>query len=63
MHPPSAEYLVDVIVLLIGDNEHYENQDQKNKYYRLSKHLQHHKPDKQWLLGLLSTMNVNHEIF
>ena len=63
LNPPSADYLVEVLANLIENNGNYDSEDQMNQYKRLVKHLRHNKPDKQWLLAVLSTLQPHNEIF
>ena len=48
---------------MIDSNNSYETAKQANQYKRLALHLRRSRPDKQWMLGLLSTLHTNHEVF
>ena len=42
---------------MIETNDSYANQETANTYMRLAYHMRRNKPDKQWMLSLLSTLN------
>ena len=61
--PPTTSYLVDYIANMLENNDQYQSEEQANQYKRLAKHLRRNHPDKQWLLGVLSTLHPGNEIF
>ena len=62
VNPPTAEYLLDTIVTMIEQNGSY-NEGQALAYNRLAHHMSRNRPEKQWLLALLATLNSGHEVF
>ena len=62
LNPPTADYLVDLLASGIENNA-YENAQVAAFYNRLAEHMRRNKPDKQWMLGLLGTLNPANEIF
>ena len=63
LHQPTGEQLVSIIVTAIEDNGNYANAKEENAYRRLAKHMKRATPNTQWMLGLLSTMTSDHEVF
>ena len=63
LHPPTAGQLVDIIATMIENNDSYETEDQAKQYKRLALHMRRSRPEKAWMLGLLSTLHPNHELF
>ena len=63
LRPPSSDYLLDLILHMIESKGDYNDQATAEAFNTLSLHMRHHKPEKQWMLILLSAMDDGHEIF
>jgi hypothetical protein len=63
LHPPTADQMVEIIATMIDGNDSYESERQADQFKRLAVHIRRSRPDKQWMLGILSTLHPNHEIF
>lgn len=63
LNPPTTSYLVDGLVNMINNNNSYENEREAERFKRLSTFIARHPPEKSWLLGLLSTLVPDNEIF
>ena len=63
LHPPTAEQLVNIIVTAIEENNNYANEKEAKAFRRLGRHMKRATPERLWLLGLLSTMKNDHEVF
>ena len=62
-NPPTNTALIDFIANMIETNDTYPNDGEANRYKRLAVHIKRNPPEKQWMLGLLSTLMPENEIF
>ena len=63
INPPTANYLLEIIVNMIEQNDTYVSEEQANSYKRLATQMRRSTPDKEWMLRLLATLHPTNEVF
>ena len=55
--------MCNMICRMIEDKEDWGSDQQQKQFRRLSVHMRRHLPPRDWMLGLLSKMHPDNEIF
>ena len=63
MAPPPGRDLCDIICRMIEDEKNWGSEQQEKTFKRMAIHLRRHLPPSDWMLGLLSKMSPDHEVF
>ena len=63
LHPPPGREVCDIICRMIEDKNNWDNVQQKKQFQRLAVHMRRHLPPREWMLGILSHLQPNNDIF